>query len=196
MIYTLSHRGEEFRMHGIGRVVTNSAFVCNLCHRTFALDAVAALLGHFVDSNDPRRDITCCQVVNVPTVSAVQFVHLPTALAVANQSMLNGGPTAGIPRLPDAVKDVLPPPIPGDDEPVAEHLPGEPGFEHEVEREPAVCRWCKGTREITINFKTKPCDECANEDGTVGPEDVGVGWKVKKAFRTVAWLRDKYGIAQ
>jgi hypothetical protein len=45
-----------------------------------------------------------------------------------------------------------------------------------------VCRWCKGTREITVNFKTKRCEECANENGTIGPEGVGVGWKVKKTF--------------
>ncbi len=62
-----------------------------------------------------------------------------------------------------------------------EHLPGEPGFEHEVEREPAVCRWCKGKREITVNFKTQPCEECANSNGVVGPE-VSVDWKVTKKF--------------
>ena len=46
-----------------------------------------------------------------------------------------------------------------------EHPPGEPGFEHEVEREPAVCRWCKGAGEITVNFKTKPCD-CVKQENT------------------------------
>jgi hypothetical protein len=55
--------------------------------------------------------------------------------------------------------------------------PGEPKREA-----PAVCRWCKGTRKITVNFKTKRCEECANENGTIGPEGVGVGWKVKKTF--------------
>jgi hypothetical protein len=35
----------------------------------------------------------------------------------------------------------------------------------EPEREaPAVCRWCKGTRQITVNFKTKRCEECAPAD--------------------------------
>ncbi len=83
------------------------------------------------------------------------------------------GPTAGIPQLPDAVKNVRPPPIPKDDE-------------HEVEREPVVCRWCKGKREITVNFKTKPCD-CVKGDGTVGPfagtDDIGRDWKVKHEYR-------------
>ncbi len=68
---------------------------------------------------------------------------------------------------------------------IPKHLPGEPGFEHEVEREPVVCRWCKGTGEITVNFKTKPCD-CVKEDGTVGQAGVGAGWKVKKTFRVSA----------
>jgi hypothetical protein len=59
------------------------------------------------------------------------------------------------------------------------HLPGEPGFEHEVECEPAVCRWCKDKREITINFKTRPCD-CVKQENTgcVGQEDIGSGWEV------------------
>ncbi len=101
------------------------------------------------------------------------------------------GLTAGIPRLPEAVKDILPPPM-------DEYLPGEPGFEHEVERAVPVCRWCKGKREITINFKTKPCD-CVKQEDTDTTQSaqlneqvlnehytrhfgVGVGWKIKKSF--------------
>lgn len=59
----------------------------------------------------------------------------------------------------------------------------EPDAEPAREPEPAVCRWCKGTGKITVNFKTKPCEECAGKDGTVGQEDVGVGWKVKHEYR-------------
>lgn len=65
-------------------------------------------------------------------------------------------------------------PVPQSDEPAAER---------EV---PAVCRWCKGAGEVTVNFKTKPCDCVKQENGTVGLEDVGVGWKVKKTFTVSA----------
>jgi hypothetical protein len=56
----------------------------------------------------------------------------------------------------------------------------EPDAEREV---PTVCRWCKGTHEITINFKTKPCD-CVKQENTgcVGQENIGRGWHVKKTF--------------
>jgi hypothetical protein len=80
---------------------------------------------------------------------------------------------------------MIPSQAPQSDEPAAE-----------PEREaPAVCRWCKGTREITINHKTKPCEECAkpdlpepvdSPDGTCSAENIGRGWKVKRTFDTVA----------
>ncbi len=130
-VYTLEHRGEKFRMHGIANVVVNSAFSCRHCKEMFALDAVVALFNYYIDKHSPCRDVTCCQ----PGATAVLTAYLPAAIM---QNTIRGAPK---PKSMD------------------EHLPGEPGFEHEVEREaPAVCRWCKGAGEVTINFKTEPCD--------------------------------------
>jgi len=42
---------------------------------------------------------------------------------------------------------------PASDEPPAER-----------EEKPKVCRWCKGAGRITVNFKTKRCEECAPKD--------------------------------
>lgn len=59
---------------------------------------------------------------------------------------------------------------------VPEQPPPQPD---DAEREPAVCRWCKGAGKITVNFKTKPCDCVKQEDtGCVGPEDDSCGWDV------------------
>ena len=56
----------------------------------------------------------------------------------------------------------------------------------DAEREPAVCRWCKGAREITINFKTKPCDCVKQEraDNSIFDIDMRGDWMVKKTFKT------------
>jgi hypothetical protein len=165
-VYTLEHRGEKFRMHGICRVPTNSMFTCNHCGAQFALDAVAALINSYINKGNSCRDITCCQKVTCPT-KVVYLVSDPAG---------QHAPTTK-------------------DESMAEYLPGEPGFEHEVEREPAVCRWCKGTRQITVNFKTKPCEECKPEDppepvdfpdGVCTAENIGRGWKIRKTWHVSA----------
>lgn len=156
-ICTLEHRGEKFRMHGITSAVVNSMFSCNVCKKKFALDAVVALLNYYIDNRSPCRDITCCQQVGTPSLTA----YLPAAI---EQNTGHAAPTP---------KHML--------------QSDEPNAEREV---PAVCRWCKGDREITINFKTKPCDCVKGEtvrDGSamahlVNSGDIGRGWKVKKTF--------------
>lgn len=52
----------------------------------------------------------------------------------------------------------------------------------------STCRWCKGKGEITVNFKTRPCECVAQPDvekesatTSVTPA-VGVGWKVKHEY--------------
>ena len=149
-VYTLEHRGEKFRMHGITSVVANSALSCNVCKKRFALDAVVALLNSYVDGHPLCRDITCCQTIECQTIGHMNtIVYLPTALAANQRELLS-------------------------DKPTDERAP------------PAVCRWCKGEREITVNFKTKPC-ECVKQDGTAGlfagTDDIGRGWEVKKTFK-------------
>jgi hypothetical protein len=59
----------------------------------------------------------------------------------------------------------------------------EPQFDKpSAERAAPVCWWCKGAREITINFKTKPCD-CVNQqdlDATV--QTSAHGWTAANTY--------------
>ena len=73
----------------------------------------------------------------------------------------NGDPLPGaiclrseLPALLLQIMGLRPPPIPAD----------APDAEPE---KPKVCRWCKGTRQITVNFKTKPCEECSPKNEPV-----------------------------
>lgn len=161
-VYTLEHRGEKFRMHGITSVVVNSAFSCNVCKRRFALDVIAALLNRFINTHCECRDLTCCRAVG----------HVGTTGIMYLRTMATEQPARVPLELPESTR------VPQPDEPNAKHLPGEPGFEHEVECELPVCRWCKGTREITINFKTKPCDCAKQENVSEGQkmESIGRDW--------------------
>ena len=144
--HALLHCGVAFFLHDISLVVVSSDLRCAVCKTGYPLHKISAGLDWILNTHSPCRDLVCCQtLVPYPPTGAATLDFL-----VGVGAGISSTPALESPESPRAPQSVEPP----------------------TEREaPVMCRWCKGKREITVNFKTKPC-ECVKQRHTSVDEGI------------------------